>query len=708
MTAIPRIEEVESRRGLRCRARIGHGEQIWRGVTWVATLESFCIEMHGQPAPTFGEGDAITVQLDSTALGQMTAVAKVTSLEIQNRAGNSASARIEVEPARQDDVSCVAFQARMAGLKPLILSVRTGERLRSVDFPGFRMDEAITLNEAARLLEEDDVAVVVFGPSVKPLEISNLLQSRSEQAPARSVHIVLYEETPPSAFQDLVDEDAIFYLTHASIETHELRATISAALRCYARQDETAPSPAVLTADENERLTNLCLSLTRKSDLPGLARALSEELADFLRATQARCLFYDPQTDTLRAADASEGEQEPISAAAGLVGYVARTGERIRIELAANDPRYDPEADNPGGTVESHFIAQPLSGAGGVAIGVLTATRAAHLSPFTAEDETRLEVWAGRAAPVLDVVLSDLRTRQLGAQGDDLNRNLYRKEALDYEDSAESEGRLLRGIPQWLAWSHLLIVVFLVIGIAYVVLAKVHQVVTGPAVIRVSNKIAVPALSSGVIATLLVAPNDRVTEGELLATLQSEPGDSLLARMREEVRAPADGIVSSIDIRPGQAVAIGEQVLSLSGEGSSNEVLALLPGSYAPQVHAGMPLVLKIDGYPQSREELTIIEVAPDIVGPSDAERYVGKEIAQTLLLSGPILMVRAALPQDTFESANERFHYRDGMVARAEVSVREEPLITVLVPGIKQLYDAPRISLGPGGGTDGTGRGRP
>jgi hypothetical protein len=108
-----------------------------------------------------------------------------------------------------------------------------------------------------------------------------------------------------------------------------------------------------------------------------------------------------------------------------------------------------------------------------------------------------------------------------------------------------------------------------------------------------------------------------------------------------------------------------------------------------------MPLVLKIDGYPQSREEVRILEVASDIVGPNDAARYVGKEIAQTLLLSGPILVVRTSLPHDTFESANERFYYHDGMVARAEVTVRDEPLITALVPGIKQLYDDPRISLG-------------
>ena len=136
-------------------------------------------------------------------------------------------------------------------------------------------------------------------------------------------------------------------------------------------------------------------------------------------------------------------------------------------------------------------------------------------------------------------------------------------------------------------------------------------------------------------------------------------------------------------------------MLSLCPSDSNNEVLALMPGAYAPQIHAGMPLILRIDGYPQSRESLTIREVAPDIVGPNEAERYVGKEIAQALSLSGPILMVRTTLPKETFQSADEKFHYHDGMVAQAEVRVRKEPLITALVPGIKQpLYGIPRISV--------------
>jgi len=706
MSAITLIDEAESRRGLRCRVRISHGQGVWRGVTRVASISHLSVEVHDQLAPTFSEGDAVALQVDSAVLGQMTVVAKVTSLTIQNHTTNDTSAHFELETALQNDASSIAFQARLAGLKPLILSVGACEMLRDDDFPGFRMDEEIDLSEVARLLEEDEVAVLVFGPKVKPLEIRNLLQSRSGEAPGQSVHVVLYDETPPSAFQALVNDDQVFYLAHASIAADELRATIVAAVHHYTRQK--APAPTALTAKENMRLTDLCLSLTQQKDLQELASALSMELLDLLQATQARCLFYDPQKNTLSLEGAEEDENELISAAAGLVGYVARTGQRVRIELATKDPRFDTEADNPGCTMETHFIAQPLNASGGATMGVFTATRGVHLGPFTLADEARIEALAVRAEPLLQVLLMEVRARQASTQGNSADRNVFRQEALDYQDHVETNGKLLWGVPLWLTWSHWLIVLFLSIGIAYVLLAKVHEVVTGPAVIRVTNKITVLALSSGVVATVVVVPGDRVMTGDLMATLQGEPGDSLLTRMREEVRAPADGIVSDVNIRAGQAVAIGDQVLSLCRDGSSNEVLALLPGSYAPQIHVGMPLVLKIDGYSQSREELTILYVAPDIVGPNDAARYVGKEIAQTLSLNGPILIVRTTLPQDTFntfESANEKFNYHDGMVARAEVNVRKEPLITALVPGIKQLYDDQRISLDHAGRTGITNR---
>lgn len=696
MPATLHVEEFSSRRGLRCRASIRYGNQIWRGVTWVSNLESVSIDGVAQPVPTFGEGCAVTLQLDSAVLGQMTTIAKVILLTIHSRAGNSASARIDIVPLQRDDVSCIAFKARIAELKPLILYIGAGEGLREGDFPGFRVEEVVTEDEVARLLEEDEVAVVVFGQAVKPLELRALLQGRSQEALSRSVHIVLYDKTLPSAFQDLVDEDSIFYLAHASIAANELRAIVFAALRKYERQLKL-PVSTTLTDEENERVTEMTSRLARKRDLPTLVRAISEELKEFLQATQARCLFYDLQTDTLCTKGVEEGELEPISAAAGLVGYVARTGERVRTEMAGEDPRYDPEADDPGGSLDAHFIAQPLTGTGGTTMGVLTATRTARSSPFTADDENRIELLSSRMTPLLNVLLEDTRLRQKNTLGDDLERDLFRKEALEYEDQGESEGKLQKGIPLWLRWSNLLIILFMAISIAYLMLARVHQVVTGPAVIQVMNKTAVVAQSSGVVARLLVSTNERVTEGELLGTLQTAPGDSLLERMRKEVHAPVDGVVSSISIRAGQQVTSGEQLVSLTGEGSSNEVLVLLPGSYAPEIHAGMPLVLKIDGYPQSREELTILDVAPDIVGPGDAERYVGKEIAQTLSLSGPILMVHTALPLDsfdTFEATNEKFLYHDGMVARAEVSVRREPLITALIPGIKRFYGEPRISL--------------
>jgi len=201
----------------------------------------------------FSASDALTVELARQRLGRMSILAMVESLTVKNIGDESTSARLEAVSAREGDVSCAACNPNIAELKPLILSVGAGKILRESDFPGFRLDETITLSEAARILEDVEVAVVVFGPAVKPGEIRNLLESRGKEAMRRSVHVVLYEQTPPSAFQELINEDVIFYLAHASIAAHELCAMIVAAVLHYVRK-ESPPAPIVLTSLVNPPL----------------------------------------------------------------------------------------------------------------------------------------------------------------------------------------------------------------------------------------------------------------------------------------------------------------------------------------------------------------------------------------------------------------------------------------------------------------------
>ena len=64
----------------------------------------------------------------------------------------------------------------------------------------------------------------------------------------------------------------------------------------------------------------------------------------------------------------------------------------------------------------------------------------------------------------------------------------------------------------------------------------------------------------------------------------------------------------------------------------------------------------------------------------------LGPEVAGDLELTGPVVLVRAALPCDDFESKADRYHYHDGMRGRAEVEVRRTRIIEALIPSLEAL----------------------
>jgi membrane fusion protein (multidrug efflux system) len=99
-----------------------------------------------------------------------------------------------------------------------------------------------------------------------------------------------------------------------------------------------------------------------------------------------------------------------------------------------------------------------------------------------------------------------------------------------------------------------------------------------------------------------------------------------------------------------------------------------------------MPIVLKLQGYPDSHEMIPIGRVGTEIVGPHEAARYAGKESTDALTVAGPVVIVRSELQPSRFTAGGHTYNYQDGMTGVAEVSVRSEPMIVSLVPGLKNI----------------------
>jgi hypothetical protein len=108
-------------------------------------------------------------------------------------------------------------------------------------------------------------------------------------------------------------------------------------------------------------------------------------------------------------------------------------------------------------------------------------------------------------------------------------------------------------------------------------------------------------------------------------------------------------------------------------------------------VRSGQKLRLEISGFRYAYRELTVEAIGDEVVGPEEARRYLGPEVADSVQLGGPVVLVRAKLPARTFNSEGRVFSYHDGMHGTAEVRVRTEPILLTLVPGLKVIFGETR-----------------
>jgi membrane fusion protein (multidrug efflux system) len=305
--------------------------------------------------------------------------------------------------------------------------------------------------------------------------------------------------------------------------------------------------------------------------------------------------------------------------------------------------------------------------------------------------------------------------------------SIFRKEALEYHQRhRRQEGDVLRLAPQWTQWAYWVLVSILAVGALICVVGSVSEYASGPALVRVERRTDVTAPTGGVVATVEVQPGQLVAEGQTLVTLQADEERNSLVHTEHELelhlvrymrnlsdqaarqalttlraqqelaqsrlearslRAPVAGVVGDLRTQPGQFLAPGTRVASLVEEEAPTYLLAFLPGYYRPYLHPGMPLRVELDGFRYDYRELTIESVGDQVIGPGELQRYLGPDLDGAVRLSGPIVLVRARMPSRTFTNQGRVLGYFDGMPARAEASVRSEPILLTLIPGLKALF---------------------
>ncbi|MFT3924912.1 MAG: HlyD family efflux transporter periplasmic adaptor subunit [Myxococcales bacterium] len=305
---------------------------------------------------------------------------------------------------------------------------------------------------------------------------------------------------------------------------------------------------------------------------------------------------------------------------------------------------------------------------------------------------------------------------------------LFRKEAVEHQRKRmAARSDLLRISPGSTAWMFRILCAALLVSLFFMVVGKLSEYATGPAVVRIEGRTTLTADWPALVSKVRVAPGDRVKQGDLLVQLYAseeaaefeavsqEFNDQLskllnspddvtarealvslrmrrdLARSRldqRSLRAPHDGVVGDVRVRPGQMLEAGMSVLELVGEQASATVIAMLPGRYRPLIKSGAAIRFEIEGFHRRTQELEISGVADQVVGPAEAARYIGKDLSDAFPVQGPVVLVQAQLPSDYFEAEGTRFQYAHGMHGRAETVVRDEPVAYAFLPGLRQWVE--------------------
>ena len=241
----------------------------------------------------------------------------------------------------------------------------------------------------ARNETNGEVAVLALGPGFSGHPARHLLESLRERFPAsRTLHLLASGGPDPAVFQDLIDEDRIFFLSLQSIGGEDLSALLELAISRFRAlrvlddlSDRMTAKAGITAAPHAEGLAlagtaPLPVPKSRRAGgafaagappPPAAWRAIGRPpwpirargfLGDLIGASRAHVLLYDAETEVLwERRGGMSAEERRESAAVGVVGFIARTGRAVAAARLADDPRFEREADDPEGSGQGPFAA---------------------------------------------------------------------------------------------------------------------------------------------------------------------------------------------------------------------------------------------------------------------------------------------------------------------------------------------------------------
>ncbi len=131
------------------------------------------------------------------------------------------------------------------------------------------------------------------------------------------------------------------------------------------------------------------------------------------------------------------------------------------------------------------------------------------------------------------------------------------------------------------------------------------------------------------------------------------------------LRAPRAGIVSTLLVKPGQAVATGQPLLSILPQGSKLEAQLLVPSRAIGFIEAGNRVVLRYQAYPYQKfgqQYGKVVQVSRSALSHAEAASLVGQNVA------APLYRVLVKLDRQTVDAYGNAEALKPGMALNADI----------------------------------------
>ena len=244
----------------------------------------------------------------------------------------------------------------------------------------------------------------------------------------------------------------------------------------------------------------------------------------------------------------------------------------------------------------------------------------------------------------------------------------FREDAVKQQQAGErfNNPLVLVGIKGWL--SLVAVALLVATSIVWMLAASIPLQVTGSGIILSGGgAVSVDAPCSGVISEVLAGQGDILEQGDLIARIDTSPGDSADDSTRE-ISAPSRGRLEILHVWSGDSIGTGELLFTLEPDTSVRPVLQAvlyLAPSDASKVQAGMSA--HVDPASTDRTECGYMlgHVASVSYYPStsaDIATYIGDQnLPEEWTVDGPLIRVTVSLITDTATVSGYSWTSRNG-----------------------------------------------